>query len=187
MIRRIRRLPSPALIVASLALLLAAAGGITYAASKINGHNIKKNSIPGNRIKKHSLRGNRLKKNTVTGRRIKESTLSTVPSARHATSADSAQPEAFAQVSGAGALNPANTKNVGSVVKVGTALYCFSGIPFTPRGGQVTVDFNNSATQAGQFGLGPTGGCPSGTQASAFTDRSGEGPSAAGFFVVFYH
>src|ERR671935_1297436 len=90
MIGRIRRLPSPALIVASIALLLVAAGGITYAASKINGHNIKKNSIPGNRIKKHSLRGNRLKKNTVTGKRIKESTLGTVPGADHANNADHA-------------------------------------------------------------------------------------------------
>jgi len=72
---RLKRLPSPALIVASIALVLAAAGGIGYAASKINGQNIKKHSIPGNR----------LKKNTVTGKQTKESSLGKVPKSANAT------------------------------------------------------------------------------------------------------
>ena len=76
--RKIRR-PSPALVIALVALI-AALGGSVYAASHINGKTIKKHSIPGNR----------LKKNTLTGQQIKEKTLGTVPSAAHANSADDA-------------------------------------------------------------------------------------------------
>lgn len=80
MLGRVRRLPSPALFVASVALVFAVAGGVSFAASKINGGKIKKNS----------LSGNRLKKNTVTGKQIKESSLGKVPSATNATNANHA-------------------------------------------------------------------------------------------------
>jgi hypothetical protein len=100
MIRRIRRLPSPALIVASVALVFAVAGGIGYAASKINGRNIKSESIGAGKIKDHSLTGRqmksksipggKLKPNTVTGTQVKESTLGQVPNAAHADSATNA-------------------------------------------------------------------------------------------------
>jgi hypothetical protein len=80
MIERIRRLPSPALIVASIALVLAATGGVTYAASKIN----------GNKIKRHSIAGNRLKNNTVKGKQINESSLGVVPKATNAKRATTA-------------------------------------------------------------------------------------------------
>lgn len=73
--KRFRR-PSPALIIAMIALV-AAAGGTVYAASKIDGKSIKKHSIPGNRMKK----------NTLTGKQIKEKTLGTVPNAAHADNA----------------------------------------------------------------------------------------------------
>jgi hypothetical protein len=109
MIRRIRRLPSPALIVASVALVFAVAGGIGYAASKINGKNIRAQSIGAGKLKDHTLTGRqmksksipggKLKPNTVTGTQVKESTLGQVPSAaqadnatnaNHATTADNA-------------------------------------------------------------------------------------------------
>ena len=80
MLRRIRRLPSPALFVASVALVFAVAGGVSFAASKISGNTIKKNSLPGNRIKK----------NTVTGKQVKESSLGKVPSATNADNATNA-------------------------------------------------------------------------------------------------
>jgi len=66
-LKRIPR-PSAAMVIAMLALM-AALGGTVYAASKINGKSIKKNSIPGNRLKKQ----------TVTGKQIKLSTLGAVP------------------------------------------------------------------------------------------------------------
>jgi hypothetical protein len=65
--------PSPAMLVALLALFVAM-GGSVYAANKISGKTIKKASLPGNRIKKNSL----------TGKQVKESTLGTVPKATNA-------------------------------------------------------------------------------------------------------
>src|SRR6476661_2369823 len=66
---RLKRLPSPAIVISVIALFVAL-GGSVYAASNISGKTIKKGSLPGNR----------LKKNTVTGKQVKESTLGAVPS-----------------------------------------------------------------------------------------------------------
>jgi hypothetical protein len=66
--RRVK-LPSPAMVIACVALI-AAIGGSAYAASKINGKDIKRN--------------------TVTGKQVKEGSLSTVPSAKEAKRANKA-------------------------------------------------------------------------------------------------
>jgi hypothetical protein len=63
--------PSPALIVASLALVVAVSG-TAYAAATINGRSITD----------HSIAGNKLMKNTLTGAQITESRLATVPNAK---------------------------------------------------------------------------------------------------------
>jgi hypothetical protein len=66
--------PSPALIVSVIALIVALAG-TAYAAGKINGGSIVKQSIGGGK----------LKKNTLTGFQINTSKIGTVPSAKRAT------------------------------------------------------------------------------------------------------
>lgn len=71
--------PSPAMVVACIALF-AALGGGAYAA-------LSKNSVKSKQVKNGSLLGKDLKKNTLTGKQVKESKLGNVPSA---TSADSA-------------------------------------------------------------------------------------------------
>ncbi len=76
------RRPSPAMVVALLALIVAASGTAVAASKLKNGDRL---------IKKHSLSGNRLRNGTVTGTQIKLSTLGTVPSATNATNATSAQ------------------------------------------------------------------------------------------------
>jgi hypothetical protein len=72
--------PSPALVVASLALVVALGG--TGFAAPIR-HVVA--SINGSHIKNHSIAGVKLKKNTVTGKQVKESSLGTV---RHAANAN---------------------------------------------------------------------------------------------------
>jgi hypothetical protein len=78
--------PSPAMIVAVIALFLAA-GGVGYAASS---------TINGNVLKDHSVAGKKLKKNTLAGKQINESKLGKVPRAKtadeatHAGTADNA-------------------------------------------------------------------------------------------------
>jgi hypothetical protein len=77
--------PSPAMVVAMLALVMAFTGPavadqVVAAAKKINGKNLKTRSIAGNR----------LRNNTITGIQVKESSLGKVPSASKADSATTA-------------------------------------------------------------------------------------------------
>ncbi|MDT4918498.1 MAG: hypothetical protein QOH89_3198, partial [Pseudonocardiales bacterium] len=68
--------PSPALVVASLALAVAL-GGTAFAAPLRN----LVASINGATIQDHSIAGVKLKNDTVTGKQVKESSLGTVPNA----------------------------------------------------------------------------------------------------------
>jgi hypothetical protein len=118
------RLPSPALIVAGLALF-AALGGTVYAAKKkarIDGRAVKVKSLPGNRVKVHSIPANRLKPGAlkglagagpgpITGAEIDELTLGQVPEAAHALEADTAKSADDAQT----ALNAVNAVNAQTV------------------------------------------------------------------------
>jgi hypothetical protein len=86
MSRTLRRLvPSPAMVVAIVALVMSL-GGSAYALV-ITGKSIRNNSVTGKDIRKHSLRGHDLRANTVGGGAIKESSLGLVPAAVNAGSA----------------------------------------------------------------------------------------------------
>ncbi len=121
--RRGMRLPSPALVIAGLALF-AALGGTVYAAeekARIDGKAVKVKSLPGNRLKLRSIPANRLKPGAfaalsaqagqITGAEIDELTLGQVPEAAHAVSADTAQSATDAQT----ALNAVNAVNAQTV------------------------------------------------------------------------
>jgi hypothetical protein len=71
------RRPSASLLISCLALFLAL-GGTVYAATKINGKQIKPKSIPGNRIKPGSIIGTQVKKQSLTGTQVVGSSLSGV-------------------------------------------------------------------------------------------------------------
>jgi hypothetical protein len=96
-------------IVAYLALFIALGGG-AYAASQINGKQIKKHSIPGNRLKKH----------TVTGNQINESTLARVPSAQNSVNAQNA-------TEATNATNAANANKLGNSPPAGFGLGLVEG------------------------------------------------------------
>jgi hypothetical protein len=120
--RQGNRLPSPALVVAALALFVAL-GGTVYAAkkAKLDGRAIKVKSIPGNRVKPHSIAANRLKPNVlagleghsgkIIGAEIDLLSLGQVPSAAHAETADRAQSAADAET----ALNAVNAVNATNI------------------------------------------------------------------------
>ncbi len=98
--QRSRRRPSPALVIACLALFVAL-GGTVLAATKIDGRTIKVRSLPGNRLEVGSVPGNRLRPGTISGSRlaprsvkgeaVDAATLGEVPSAAHAESAVTAR------------------------------------------------------------------------------------------------
>jgi hypothetical protein len=181
-------------VMATIAVFIALGGGV-YAASKlpknsVGSEQIKPRAVGHSEVRKNAVDGSRVKNDSLTGSDVAESTLGQVPSAADASSADSAQPAAFAHVSAAGVLDSASSKGVGSVT-VGASpsgsTYCISGMPFSPRGGQATVDINDSLYQFAQLGIGNAPGCPSGTQASVYTLSSESNSGVpAGFYVVFY-
>ena len=72
--------PSPAMIVALIALF-AALGGSAYAAKKVGTKEIKANAITTGKIKKYAITTAKIKKEAVTGAKINESPLGAVPSA----------------------------------------------------------------------------------------------------------
>ncbi len=84
--RRVPR-PTPALVVAVVALFMAL-GGTSYAALKITGNNIVNGTLSGVDVDNRSLAGKELKKNTLDGDEINESALGTVPTAAKADDAD---------------------------------------------------------------------------------------------------
>jgi hypothetical protein len=186
---RIRSHLTFANVIAVVALFLAL-GGSVYAAGKLNGKTIKRNSLPGNRLKGDS----------VTGREVNEASLGAVPNAANATNATnatsatnaaSAQPVAFAHVLSDGTLETADSKNVGAAVRQEEGLYCISGLPFTPRGAQATVDAVGSESQFAQVGLVAQSefDCPGVPGAQVFVDTFDTDTgsfSDAPFFVVLY-
>jgi hypothetical protein len=94
-----RLLPSPAMVVACVALLVAL-GGTGYAATKINGKTLKDRSVPSAKLKRDS----------VSGSEIREATLQTVPRAASAGQADhAALADAAARAENAGRADSAAT------------------------------------------------------------------------------
>ena len=91
MAKRLR--PSPALIIAVIALFVSI-GGVGYAASKIGTNDIKnqavtkqkiaKKAVSTNRIADGAVKTKRIGDDAVTGDKVNESTLGTVPSATNA-------------------------------------------------------------------------------------------------------
>jgi hypothetical protein len=94
------RRQGPGFAVACLALMVAL-GGSVYAATKIDGRQVRPGSLPGNRVKPGTLPGNRLRPGTIgggriadgslTGRQVDAGTLAKVPEAERADSAGTAR------------------------------------------------------------------------------------------------
>ena len=91
-----RFLPSPAMVVAVVALIVSLSGS-AYAAFVITGKNIKNGTVTTRDIRNHSLRGSDVRHDSIGGGSIKESTLATVPGAYLAIGSSR-----FAVVNGAG-------------------------------------------------------------------------------------
>lgn len=109
-----RLIPSPAMVVALVALFMAM-GGSAYALV-ITGASIKNGSVTGKDIRSRSLPGTDIAKNRIGGNAIKESTLGTVPSAGIADGMSR-----YAVVTGAGVM--ARGRGVSSVARIGTGRY----------------------------------------------------------------
>lgn len=86
---RLRSHLSYANVMASIAVFLAL-GGVGYAATSINGSEIKKQTVGAGKLKNGTLTSTQVKQNGLNGSVIDESSLGTVPSAQTAVSATTA-------------------------------------------------------------------------------------------------
>jgi hypothetical protein len=91
----LKQRPSPALVIAIIALVMATIGtamaATNLAKNSVGSKQLKKNAVVTNKIKKEAVTGAKVKKNTLTGKNINVSTLGTVPSATSASTATTAQ------------------------------------------------------------------------------------------------
>jgi hypothetical protein len=175
------RLPSPALVVAGLALFVAL-GGTVYAAKKarIDGKTVKVKSLPGNRLKLRSIPANRLKSSVlkgvlatqsgpITGVEIDELTLGQVPEAAHAINADTAQSAVDAQtaVNAVNAINAQTVNGHGAGCLPGTQQ--FAGACWQSSNSETAVSAPAAANACAVQG----GTLPEALQLAAFSQQPG--------------
>ncbi|HEX5713080.1 MAG TPA: hypothetical protein VFX85_07185 [Solirubrobacterales bacterium] len=126
-----------------------ASGAIT--AEKIAGGAVSPGKIPAD---------------SITGEKVDERTLGRVPSAAaadFATTAETANPEAFARVDAEGTVFPANSRGIGTAdVRQGLepGIYCVAVPGFTPRGAQATPEYAAHGDVSVFVRFGGTASCP---------------------------
>src|SRR4051794_6598593 len=161
--RREVKAPSASTVVALLALFVAL-GGTGYAAVKINGKNIKAKTITGTKLKNRTITGTKLKNNTLTGKQIAESKLATVPRAKLATSAGTANGVAGGVAAGFVRRGKVVDTDVVKLAATGTSAgtsplrTVFTSGPFTLQaacwnasGGQTAIRFLLTSTEPGSI------------------------------------
>jgi hypothetical protein len=204
-VKQIRKRLTYANVMSSIAVFLVLGGATAFAATKIGANELKANSVLTGKIKKEAVTTSKLKNSSVntsklandavTGAKVDEATLGQVPSAARAVTADSAttaasaNPEAFAKIEGNGTVVASLSKGIGAanVTHPSTGTYCITVPGFQPRGGQATPQFGGSYGITALFTTGPTGFCPSpATQVITASGGTTPAPADETFYVVFY-
>ncbi|HKF81102.1 MAG TPA: hypothetical protein VKB17_09785 [Thermoleophilaceae bacterium] len=75
-----RRRPSPALVIASIALFVSL-GGVAYGVATVGTNDIQNGAVTNKKIRNRTILNLDVRRQTLTGSRIRESTLGTVPRA----------------------------------------------------------------------------------------------------------
>ena len=152
-----RRRPSPAMLVAIIALVIAASGTAVAASHLVDGDSL---------IKKDSLSGNRLRHATLTGKQIKLSSLGEVPSAKTAANAQELgghPASAYALGSSTVATSGLVTANGGQTVKLASfGAFTVSLTCHDDGGGtfDAEVDVTSTTSNSEVFGSQLTAGTP---------------------------
>ena len=140
--------PSPALIVALIALIVASAG-VGVGASFITGKQIKNGSIRGVDIKNHSIGKAKLKGNFQGPRGTTGATGARGLQGLQGQRGPAGEAVAYARVAANGTLEPGDggkqSKNVvaGNIehdATTGAGVYCFGGLPFAVASAMVSPD-----------------------------------------------
>jgi hypothetical protein len=209
----LRHRPSPAMVVACIALAVAL-GGTSYAAIKlpknsVGAKQLKKNAVTPVKVKANAISSPKVANNSLTGADINEATLATVPSATNATNATNAAAAANANAlggipatgflrstnEGGGALAGANVNSNGTV---NAHFNRFGGAPTVSHGagsGSYTITFpglegklfNSTVVHiATLISIGEIRATSAGGNPTVFTSDSGGNPADRGFYYVVY-
>ncbi len=157
----IRLRPSPAMVVACLALGLAL-GGTSYAAVKlpknsVGAKQLKKNAVTSPKIKANAVTGAKVKSNAITGADVNESSLGKVPAAVAADTAALATTATTATSAGnATTVGGATVRRFFTAVTTGAAAQTvlnLNGLTLTLTcpAGVLTLRANNNSGAAAQF------------------------------------
>jgi hypothetical protein len=134
----------------------------------------------------------KLADNAVTGEKVDESSLAQVPGAAKAdfaTAAESANPVLFAHVNLDAGVDDANSKGIDSadVKVVNLGVYCVTVAGFSPRGAQVTVQFQIGGVGAATAyaRVGGTVSCAApGVEVETFAES--KKPEKEPFYIALY-
>jgi len=175
--------PSPAMVVAVIALI-AALGGSAVADQAVDAAQ-RVLKINGKQIKKRTIAGNRLKRNTLTGTQIRESRLGKVPAAARADSATNATNATTAQnaATATNALNLAGAPAGAFQQRIRWALVRADGSGIIAQSGGIEVDGVTGAQYFVDFGVSVAGKGLSVTPSlvtNAFTGTKLAGPCVPG-------
>jgi hypothetical protein len=190
-IRKILRPPSPAMIVALLALCVAL-GGSAYAASKINGNNIRNGTISGKKLKNR----------TITSRQIDRRTVSALKNRRglrgprgfrgskgaKGDRGASGTAVAYAAVASDGTIDTARSKGIAqaNMSHTTTGVYCFVNLSFTPKNVVATLQpGTDEVVYASIPAPSPSLGCPAGAVTVQVKHATAATNSNLGFYVAF--
>jgi hypothetical protein len=186
-------LPSPAMIVACAALIVAL-GGVSYAATVL-----PKNSVGAAQLQKKAVSGSKLRKGAVTGAKVKNGSLlgadfksGQLPSGARGPQGPQGVPgagvRAYAQVNASGpALIPARTKNFKSVKRVGPGRYCLTpaaGIDPTKVSAVVSPEHSfSSGSDLEAYTEQPKAACAA-NEFEVFTQQAGFDSNLVAFTIL---
>ena len=206
------RRPSPALVVAFLALLAALSGTSIALPGKntVDSGDIKNGQVKGKDIGGNAVTGAKVKTGSLTGADVKDESLTPGdfsgsvqgPKGDKGEKGDTGDTgaagsaAAYALVNDVGTIVPAQAKNIAqaNVTRVDTGTYCFSGLSFAPTNVIATINGNTGGgagdAQASIFLAGDdptTFGCAAGAQAIVYTINSADPGTLADFtfYVAF--
>lgn len=147
-------------------------------------------AVTGPKITADAVTPDKVPNDSLTGEKVNEASLGQVPSANtanFATTAETANPEAFAKVNEEGTVFPAFSKGIGTAdVKQGKfpGIYCITLPGFSPRGAQATPEYRENYSVSVFVRFGGTESCsPSQVEVQTFSAGSRQKEP---FYIMLY-
>jgi hypothetical protein len=147
-------------------------------------------AVTGAKIADGAVVPEKIPNDSLTGAKVNEASFGQVPFAKtadFATSAETANPLAFARIDAEGTVIPSTAKGIGTGDVVQGALpgsYCINVSGFTPRGAQATPEYASSNSVTVFIRFGGTESC-SAPRVEVRTFIAGN-PQKAPFYIMFY-